>query len=163
MKQRVVYYLLFTLFLVIFTNLFILSTHASQNIVLANGAQVRTTGNQGIRFIAEISEVSDYEEYGFVCAKGTYSFEELQDAFNAVLTWTVISGGNVEGSDNFVYSSGSANGIKLVRTSKANNSSGSSALTLTVYNITEANYLKDLSVFVFGKKMMDHMNFQMLV
>ncbi len=136
------------MFFIIFVGLFAvtLKVNGAGSLTLTDGAQIRTTGEEGIRFTLNTNSTEAYEEVGFVLTKGTYSYDELKEAANNVTSWNDIP--SYVGQD-YSYQSGTANGINMIKVT--NSDQGEEKFTLVVYGITEKDYLTDLSVIAFGK------------
>ena len=109
---------------IIFTSLCFINVKAEEfSITMVDGAQIRTTGVQGLRFKCDATQ--DFEEnveHGFYLAIGVHSYEEMTSAINA--------NSLVVGSD------------KLIK--KSTNGTDKS-FAVTVYDIEEAYYGQDIT------------------
>lgn len=81
MKGRILK--LFVFFGLVFAFVFISVNVFASTITMQDGAQIRTTGNQGLKFSASVDSLDGTLEHGFYVAIGKHTVEEISEAIKS--------------------------------------------------------------------------------
>ncbi|MFA6662582.1 MAG: hypothetical protein WCS56_06070 [Bacilli bacterium] len=99
---------------------------AAMTITAVDGAQIRTTGNQGLRFVASVDELPSDFTHGFYVSIGENTKDEMISA--------------IEGEQEVV------NGNKLI---KKIDDTTDTTFSLVIYNIPASAYTQDITAIAF--------------
>lgn len=81
MKGRILK--LFVFFGLVFAFVFISVNVFASTVTMQDGAQIRTTGNQGLKFSASVDSLDGTLEHGFYVAIGKHTVEEISEAIKS--------------------------------------------------------------------------------
>ena len=75
--MKKVFLSLITIFMVLSLSVVLVKANETTSVVLKEGVQIRTDGNNGLRWQASVTNAAVGDEYGFLFAQGEYTVENF--------------------------------------------------------------------------------------
>ena len=94
--MKKVFLSLITIFMILSLSIVLVKANTKTSVVIEEGVQIRTDGNNGLKWVANVINHKDSNVYGFLFAQGELNEVTIDTTDVIVADWSVIGGISIE-------------------------------------------------------------------